>query len=138
VSSTTTSRRSTRQPRASRDRPTGEQVVIELSARQVARVVRAAGDTNNSLSVLLAVLTNKRYEIAVKARDLDDRRLSRSLLVGLSMLLSFPSDGSYLGVAELADLLGMHTSTTHRYISTLAATGLVEQHPETRRYRLAT
>ena len=68
--------------------------------------------------------------------QLDDGRLSRSLLHGLLMLAVFPVDGSYLGNADLARMLGMNQSTTHRYLSTLVAVGLVERDPATRRYRL--
>jgi DNA-binding IclR family transcriptional regulator len=52
------------------------------------------------------------------------------------MLASFPSDGSYLGNAEIARMLEMNPSTTHRYVSTLVAVGLLERDPATRRYRL--
>ena len=52
------------------------------------------------------------------------------------MLAVFPVDGSYLGNADLARMLGMNQSTTHRYLSTLVAVGLVERDPATRRYRL--
>ncbi len=68
--------------------------------------------------------------------QLNDRRLSRSLLAGLLMLMSFPTDGSYVGNAELARTLDMNASTTHRYLSTLVAVGLVERDPDTRRCRL--
>jgi hypothetical protein len=135
MSSSTARRRPSRQPRTAPARPTSGKVVIELSATQIACVARAGGDAG-SVSLLLAGLTKQQDELATKVRALDDRRLSRSLLTGLSMLLSFPSDNSYIGVAELAALLGMHVSTTHRYVSTLTAAGLVEQDPDTRRYRL--
>ena len=69
--------------------------------------------------------------------ELEDRRLSRLLLRGLLMLASMPDDDSDVGVAELARLTGMNGSTTHRYLSTFLAVGLVEQNPTTRRYRLA-
>jgi len=53
------------------------------------------------------------------------------------MLASFPGDGSYVSIAKLARLLGMSPSTTHRYVSTLLAVGLLERDPRTRKYRLA-
>ncbi len=67
---------------------------------------------------------------------LEDRRLSRSLLAGLLVLACLPPEDE-LGVAELARRIGMRTSTTHRYLSTLLAAGLLEQNPASRRYRLA-
>ena len=68
---------------------------------------------------------------------MEDRRLSRSLLSGLLVLSCFPADGGYLGIAELARMLDMNTSTTHRYVTTLLAVGLLERDSATRRYRLA-
>jgi len=69
--------------------------------------------------------------------ELDERRFSRSLLAGLLVLAAFPADGGDAGVGELARRLEMNTSTVHRYLSTLAAVGVVERDPATRRYRLA-
>jgi IclR family pca regulon transcriptional regulator len=68
--------------------------------------------------------------------QMEDRRLSRSLLSGLLVLSCFPSEGGYLGIAELARMLNMNTSTTHRYVTTLMSVGLLERDPGTRRYRL--
>jgi len=67
--------------------------------------------------------------------ELDDRRMSRSLLSGLLVLASLPTDGSYRGIVETARLTRMNPSTTHRYMSTLIAVGIVERDPQTRRYR---
>jgi hypothetical protein len=110
-------------------------VLIELSRAQVDRIVRNAADGGN-MSVLLSGLKDIRAVLAREPRQLEDGRLSRSLLAGLLMLASFPSDGSYLGNAEIARLLDMNPSTTHRYVSTLVAVGLLERDPATRRYRL--
>jgi IclR-like helix-turn-helix domain-containing protein len=110
-------------------------VLIELSRAQVDRIVRNAAD-GGSMSVLLSGLKDIRSVLAREPRQLEDGRLSRSLLAGLLMLASFPSDGSYLGNAEIARLLDMNPSTTHRYVSTLVAVGLLERDPATRRYRL--
>jgi DNA-binding IclR family transcriptional regulator len=66
---------------------------------------------------------------------LDDRTVSRSLLFGLVVLISFPVDEGGRGVKEVAGALDLPTSTTHRYAHTLLAVGLLEQDPRTRRYR---
>jgi hypothetical protein len=112
-----------------------EKIVIELSPAQVDRVVRGAAESGN-MSVLLSGLDDVREVLAREPRQLEDSRLSRSLLAGLLMLASFPTDGSYLGNAEIARMLDMNPSTTHRYVSTLVAVGLLERDPATRRYRL--
>jgi hypothetical protein len=94
--------------------PAAEPVLIELSAAQVDQVVRAASGAGN-LSVLLSGLEDVREALKAGPEQLENLRLSRSLLSGLLMLTSFPPDGSYLGNAELARMLGMNNSTTHRY-----------------------
>jgi hypothetical protein len=120
----------------------GESVSIELSKAQVDQVVRAAGQ-GGTMSVLLSALKDPSWSLALDSEEwvypaqLEDRRLSRSLLSGLLVLSCFPSDGGYLGIAELARMLGMNTSTTHRYVTTLLAVGLLERDAATRRYRLA-
>jgi hypothetical protein len=112
-----------------------EKVMLELSAAQVDRVVRGAAEGGN-MSVLLSGLKDVREVLSQEPRQMDDSRLSRSLLAGLLMLACFPTDGAYLGNAEIARMLDMNPSTTHRYVSTLVAVGLLERDPATRRYRL--
>jgi len=131
-------RRSTR----STDEIDGETVLIELSKAQVDQVVRAAGQ-GGTMSVLLSALKDPKWTLSIDSEDwsypaqMDDRRLSRSLLSGLLVLSCFPPDGGYLGIAELARMLDMNTSTTHRYVTTLLAVGLLDRDPATRRYRIA-
>jgi hypothetical protein len=132
------SRRSAR----SSDEPVDEKVTIELSSSQVDQVVRSAGQ-GGTMSVLLSAVRDPDWTLALGAEDgayppqMDDRRLSRSLLSGLLVLSCFPPDGGYLGIAELARMLDMNTSTTHRYVTTLLAVGLLDRDPGTRKYRLA-
>ncbi len=61
---------------------------------------------------------------------------SQSLERGLAILSSFRSGSPLLGVSDLAREVGLSRSTTHRYISTLAALGYLQQDPATRKYRL--
>jgi hypothetical protein len=120
-----------------------EPVTIELSKAQVDQVIRAAGE-GGTMSVLLSALKDPRWTLSIDSDEwsypaqLEDRRLSRSLLSGLLVLSCFPADGGSLGIAELARRLDMNTSTTHRYVTTLLAVGLLERDSATRRYRLAT
>jgi DNA-binding MarR family transcriptional regulator len=110
--------------------------VIELLPSQVERVVRAAADSG-SAPMLLSGLERVRGTLATRSARLQDPRLSRSLLSGLLLVASLPGDGTYLGNAQLARLLGMNVSTVHRYLQTLVAVGLVERDPGSRRYGLA-
>jgi len=66
-----------------------------------------------------------------------DRRLSRSLLRGLSLLGCFESPTQERGIVELAKEAQMSASTAHRYALTLIELGLLERSPRSRRYRLA-
>lgn len=65
----------------------------------------------------------------------DGGRYSQSLSHGLAVLASFDAEHSTLGIAEMAALLSMSRSTTHRYATTLAELGYLEQ-DSSRRYRL--
>jgi IclR family pca regulon transcriptional regulator len=69
-------------------------------------------------------------------RTTPDGRYSQSLERGLAILSSFTASQSLLGISELARMLGLNRSTTHRYVSTLVALGYLEQDAPTRRYRL--
>ena len=63
-------------------------------------------------------------------------RYSHSLERGLAILACFTPERPMLGIAELAERLGMSRSTTHRYVSTLVSLGYLEQ-DASRKYRLA-
>jgi len=58
---------------------------------------------------------------------LREPRYSQSLERGLAILGCFTPKRRVLGIAELADELGMSRSTTHRYVITLVALGYLEQ-----------
>jgi IclR family pca regulon transcriptional regulator len=60
---------------------------------------------------------------------------SQSLKRGLAILGCFSSTRPMLGIADIADELGMSRSTTHRYVITLVALGYLEQ-GASRKYRL--
>jgi hypothetical protein len=146
ASKSPSSRRSKRSGRPSRRsskdlQARDDAVLIELSKSQVDQVVRSAGQ-GGTLSVLLSAVKDPEWPLALDSDEwahpaqMDDRRLSRSLLSGLLVLSCFPPDGGFLGIAELARTLDMNTSTTHRYVTTLLAVGLLERDPSTRKYRL--
>jgi hypothetical protein len=95
-----------------------------------------------TMSVLLSAISAPDWALAYDRErwppaQLGDRRFSRSLLLGLMVLSCFVAADGELGVAEVAEMLRMENSTTHRYMTTLLAVGLLEQDPSSRRYRLA-
>jgi IclR family transcriptional regulator, pca regulon regulatory protein len=71
-----------------------------------------------------------------RIRSAPDPRLSRSMEYGIAILESFSGQHHSLGIAELADLVGISRSTAHRYAMTLVMLGYLEQDPR-RKYRLA-
>lgn len=124
-----------------RRRASDQVVAIELDQSQVDQVVRAASD-GGALSVVLARMADRNvgasHELRVELpSEMKDRRLSHSLLTGLFVLASMPTDGSYVGIGQIARATHLNTSTTHRYVTTLVAVALVERDPRTRRYRAA-
>src|SRR3954451_12933538 len=54
----------------------------------------------------------------------------------VAILNAFSPEDPELGVTELAERLGLHKSTVHRFMVNLDAAGLVERNPRTGRYRL--
>ncbi len=117
-------------------------VCLELTEAQVEGVIRATADARGpSLSLLLSGLIT---EEAISEGSLEDRycaelesgRLSHSLFRGLLILALFISGEEGRGVVEVARQLGLSPSTTHRYMTTLVAFGLLVQDPATRKYRL--
>jgi Fic family protein len=122
---------------ASRDEG-AEPVQLALSRSQVDQIVRAASEAG-SMALLLTGLGDSReaLEKAQQQVGSTEANLSSSLLSGLLVLAAFPTDGSSLGNAEVARLMGMNPSTAHRYITTLVVAGLLEKDSGTRRYRLA-
>jgi hypothetical protein len=111
-------------------------VSLGLTAEQVAGVIAAATAAGADRASLLAGLAAP-GELATSPL-LEDRTVSRSLLFGLVVLISFPADGGGRGIKEVAEELNLPTSTTHRYAHTLCVIGLLEQDPRTRRYRRST
>jgi IclR family pca regulon transcriptional regulator len=67
--------------------------------------------------------------------SLREPRYSQSLERGLAILSCFTPKRPVLGIADIADELGMSRSTTHRYVITLLALGYLEQ-GASRKYRL--
>src|ERR1700736_2884045 len=66
-------------------------------------------------------------EPAWSAPNLREPRFSQSLERGLAILGCFTPDRPLLGIADIANDLGMRRSTTHRYVITLVALGYLKQ-----------
>ena len=136
------SRQLRQHPAAGTARPSGGSVSLELTEAQVERVICANAEAHGpSLSLLLSGLV---VQQAISQGSLEERyytelesgRLSHSLFRGLLILALFISGEEGRGVVEVARQLGLSPSTTHRYMTTLVAFGLLVQEPATRKYRL--
>lgn len=102
-------------------------ITVELNSSQVNEIVRqATGDEG-----LVGLLGGLKGTI-----ESDASRYSRSLWRGLRVLAVF-ADRKEHGVKNVATALDGQMSTTHRYMSTLVAVGLLDRDPETRLYKLA-
>ncbi len=107
---------------------------IELDPAQVNRIIRVASGSSSAgpWPLGMAAVIPEGF-----APQLDDHKMSRSLVLGLMVYSFFPRDHSYLRVSDISRSLDINSSTAHRYVSTLLAVGLLERDPRTRRYRLA-
>ncbi|HWE28492.1 MAG TPA: helix-turn-helix domain-containing protein [Polyangia bacterium] len=130
--------------------PRDQQITITLTPTQVDYVMRAVSrSTAPGISALLSGSLRMPAERGRARRSSGeegrtrhgkpveaDRRLSRSLLRGLSILTCFASAEEERGIVELAREAGMSASTAHRYALTLIELGLLERAPNSRKYRL--
>jgi IclR family transcriptional regulator, pca regulon regulatory protein len=80
-------------------------------------------------------ISNSAAERSWSVPSLREPRYSQSLERGLAILTCFTPERPVLGIADIADELGMSRSTTHRYVITLLALGYLEQ-GASRKYRL--
>jgi hypothetical protein len=120
-------------------------ISITLSPTQIDEVLRAAAQSRAPSVAAAIEAKGRRARRAAKdveppagmlPGDTSDRRLSRSLLRGLSLLTRFDAENRPRGIVELAQELEMSPSTAHRYALTLVELGLLERSPHTRKYRL--
>lgn len=111
-------------------------VTITLTDGQVEQIVRAVAGRPGVVDLLTEVSELDMMRRVAIPR-LADPGCSRSTLRALLVLAAFPSDGSERELSDVARQLGFSPSTTHRYIGTWVAVGLLEQEPRSRRYRRA-
>lgn len=128
-----------------------QEIAISLSPAQVEQVIRSVANSEGGVtaSLLVAALDNahtsrngsgppaslREATRVALARALTDPQLSQSLLRGLAILSCYGPERPWRAIIDLSGQLRMSPSTTHRYVKTLRAVGLLEQHPLTREYR---
>jgi hypothetical protein len=129
-----------------------QDIAIVLSAAQIDQVIRSAGQASDGAvsRLLVAALdnahagTNGSHHVGRSLHEetklalsgaLGDPQLSHSLLRGLAILSCYGPERPWRAIIDIAKELDMSPSTTHRYVKTLRAVGLLEQDPMTREYR---
>jgi hypothetical protein len=113
----------------------GRQVTIALTEGQVARVLREASGEAGLAPAFSSALGDPGTLAKTVLPFLADQGYSRSVLRALLVLASFPADGSERELSAVAHQLALSPSTTHRYLRTWTAVGLLERDPNSRRYR---
>lgn len=123
-------------PNPSIERRDDGSVAVELTRAQVDRMAHATGD-GGGMSVLLWMMDPPAWSSRSGTRlgRMEDRRLSLSLLPS-PLVLSCFSPRVYLGTADVARMPRMSRRTTHRYVCTWVAMGLLERDPGQRKYRI--
>ena len=125
--------------RSDRRAPLQTAITLELTDSQILSICEDAGAAKPRDEVIerlgqdLASLTDLLEQIAAEPQP----RLSGSLLRGLFVLATLPSNPETVGVLELSKQLEMSASTLHRYLQTLLIAGLVRRDAKTREYGLA-
>jgi DNA-binding IclR family transcriptional regulator len=71
-----------------------------------------------------------------KADTGPERKRLSSVATALQLLKSFSEEQVEIGISALARRLGVAKSTAHRLAATLVSEGMLEQDPETEKYRL--
>jgi hypothetical protein len=128
---------------AAEDSANDKEVRLPLTPAQVEYVVRAVneeGAAGAGLRGVLSRLGGGGKDVALANLTSDpayaDKKISQSLVLGMLIFCQFSADGAELGVRDVAERTGVPHSTTHRYLRTLKAIGLLEQNADTRKYRL--
>ncbi len=111
-------------------------VTVTLTASQVGDILmRGTTGAMTPLAVLLEGIAGSGGRAAALLARSEDMTYSRSTLRAVLLLSCMPADGSAIELAELARRFDANPSTTHRYLKTWSALGLVQQDPTSRHYR---
>jgi DNA-binding MarR family transcriptional regulator len=107
---------------------------ITLTTEQVLEVVQHAS-VQTELNKILGELADLQPLEETVAPLLADLTLSRSTVRALMVLAAFGRFDEPRELTEVARELDLSPSTTHRYVRTWFALGLLNQDPASRRYR---
>lgn len=109
------------------------EVSIALTQSQIAQVVRTDSAGRDLASSIVASLNDVGDAAKLVELQASGQPVSQSTLRALLVLAAFPPEGMYRPLIDVSHALGYSPSTTHRYVSTWLAVGLIEQDPESRK-----
>jgi hypothetical protein len=111
------------------------EVAVMLSVAQVETVVQQVTGPAALGQAFASALEDPEALASFLGPLLEDNKYSRSLLRALIVLAQFPVDGTERELTAVARELGLSPGTTHRYLHTWTAAGLLERDADSRRYR---
>jgi DNA-binding MarR family transcriptional regulator len=110
-------------------------IAIKLTIDQIAQVVQESADAGPLERILAGLDSMEEFRHVLIGLLDQGHKYSRSALRSLLVLSALPLDGTERELTEIADATGLATSSLHRYLKTWKAVGIVEQDPQSRRYR---
>jgi IclR helix-turn-helix domain len=111
------------------------EVTVTLSVQQVKTVVHQVTAFSALAQLSASALEDPKALRSLLTPLLENNSYSQSVLRALIVLASFPVDGSERELTAVASEVGLSPGTTHRYLSTWTAAGLLVRDPVSRRYR---
>jgi hypothetical protein len=109
---------------------------IVLTDAQVAHVTREISDSASVSAFVAGLADAEGFQVSAQPM-LSDPRFARSLVRSLLVLAAFPIDGGEPDLIDIACQFEWSESTTYRYVVTWAALGVLEQNPDSHKYRRA-
>jgi len=107
---------------------------IVLTDAQVAHVTREVSDGASARAFVAGLAGAESFQVSAQPL-LSDLRFAQSLVRAVLVLAAFPTDGSEPDLKDIASQFEWSESSTHRYVVTWAALGVLEQNPRTHKYR---
>lgn len=109
---------------------------IVLTDAQVAHVTREISDGASARAFVAGLADAENVQVSAQPL-LSDPRLAQSLVRAALVLATSPADGSEPDFKDIASQFEWSQSSTHRYVVTWTALGVLEQNPDSHKYRRA-
>jgi hypothetical protein len=110
-------------------------IAITLTIDQIVQVVQESADAGPLERILAGLDSVEEFRCVVVGLLDQGHKYSRSALRSILVLSVLPLGGTECELTEIAHATGLPTSSLHRYLNTWKALGIVEQAPQSRKYR---